>query len=38
MKAKADLVAKYKAGQPGQQGNPVYAAMLESRTTPSAAS
>jgi arylsulfatase A-like enzyme len=30
MKAKADLIAKYKPGQPGQQGNPVYAAMLES--------
>jgi arylsulfatase A-like enzyme len=30
MKAKAELIAKYKAGQPGQQGNPVYAAMLES--------
>jgi arylsulfatase A len=30
MKAKADLVAKYKPGQPGRQGNPVYAAMLES--------
>jgi len=30
MKAKPDLVAKYQAGPPGQQGNPVYAAMLES--------
>jgi arylsulfatase A-like enzyme len=30
MKAKADLIAKYKPGQPGQQGNPIYAAMLES--------
>jgi arylsulfatase A len=30
MTAKADLIAKYKAGQPGQQGNPIYAAMLES--------
>ena len=30
MKAKADLVAKYKPGPPGQQGNPIYAAMLES--------
>jgi hypothetical protein len=30
MKAKADLIAKYKPGAPGQQGNPVYAAMLES--------
>jgi arylsulfatase A len=30
MRAKAELIAKYKPGQPGQQGNPVYAAMLES--------
>jgi arylsulfatase A-like enzyme len=30
MKAKADLTAKYKPGQPGQQGNPIYAAMIES--------
>ena len=30
MKAKADLVAKYKPGPPGQQGNPIYAAMVES--------
>ena len=30
MKAKADLVAKYRPGPPGKQGNPVYAAMLES--------
>src|SRR2546421_7581947 len=30
MKAKADLIAKYKPGQSGQQGNPIYAAMLES--------
>src|SRR5258708_32727125 len=30
MKAKADLVAKYKPGKPGEQGNPIYAAMLES--------
>src|SRR5262249_15008387 len=30
MKAKADVIAKYKAGPPGQQGNPVYAAMIES--------
>jgi arylsulfatase A-like enzyme len=30
MKAKADLVAKYKPGSPGQQGNPIYAAMTES--------
>ena len=30
MKAKADLTAKYKPGPPGRQGNPIYAAMLES--------
>jgi arylsulfatase A len=30
MRAKPELIAKYKAGSPGQQGNPVYAAMLES--------
>ncbi len=30
LKAKADIVAKYKAGGIGQQGNPNYAAMLES--------
>jgi arylsulfatase A-like enzyme len=30
LRAKADLIAKYKEGPPGQQGNPVYAAMLES--------
>jgi len=30
LKAKADLVAKYKAGKPGEQGNPIYAAMIES--------
>jgi hypothetical protein len=30
MRAKEELIAKYKAGAPGQQGNPVYAAMLES--------
>jgi arylsulfatase A-like enzyme len=30
LKARADLVAKYKAGSPGQQGNPLYAAMIES--------
>jgi len=30
LRAKPDLVAKYKAGNPGQQGNPNYAAMLES--------
>ena len=29
MKAKAELIAKYKAGLPGEQGNPIYAAMLE---------
>jgi arylsulfatase A len=30
MKAKAALVAKYKAGPAGKQGNPIYAAMIES--------
>jgi arylsulfatase A-like enzyme len=30
MKAKADLTAKYKPGRPGEQGNPIYAAMIES--------
>ncbi len=30
MKAKTDRIAKYKPGQPGQQGNPIYAAMIES--------
>jgi arylsulfatase A len=30
MRAKSDLLAKFKPGQPGQQGNPNYAAMLES--------
>ncbi len=30
LKARADLVARYKAGPPGQQGNPIYAAMIES--------
>lgn len=31
MRARADLIAKYKPGDsPGRQGNPVYAAMLES--------
>jgi arylsulfatase A-like enzyme len=30
MKAKADLTAKYKSGPPGQQGNPIYAAMISS--------
>jgi arylsulfatase A-like enzyme len=30
MRAKAELIAKYKPGPPGQQGNPIYAAMLES--------
>lgn len=30
LKAKPDLEAKYKKGNPGSQGNPAYAAMLES--------
>jgi arylsulfatase A-like enzyme len=30
MRAKADLIAKYKPGPAGKQGNPTYAAMLES--------
>jgi arylsulfatase A len=30
LKAKKDLVAKYRQGKPGQQGNPIYAAMIES--------
>lgn len=30
MRAKQELIAKYKQGSPGQQGNPIYAAMLES--------
>src|SRR5262249_24728017 len=30
MKAKDNLIAKYKPGQPGQQRNPIYAAMIES--------
>lgn len=30
LRAKADLVAKYKKGPPGEQGNPLYAAMIES--------
>ena len=30
LKAKPEIVAKYKAGSPGSQGNPLYAAMLES--------
>ncbi len=30
LKAKADLVAKYTQGRPGEQGNPLYAAMIES--------
>jgi arylsulfatase A-like enzyme len=30
LKAKADLVAKYRPGRPGEQGNPLYAAMIES--------
>src|SRR5205809_982921 len=29
LKAKADLIAKYKPGSPGQQGNTIYAAMIE---------
>jgi arylsulfatase A-like enzyme len=29
LKAKADMVARYKPGPPGQQGNPIYAAMIE---------
>jgi arylsulfatase A len=28
--AKTDLIAKYKPGRPGEQGNPIYAAMIES--------
>ncbi len=28
--AKAEIIAKYKAGKPGEQGNPIYAAMIES--------
>ncbi len=30
LKAKADLAARYKPGRPGEQGNPLYAAMIES--------
>ncbi|HTU19202.1 MAG TPA: sulfatase-like hydrolase/transferase [Gemmataceae bacterium] len=30
LKAKAELVKKYKRGRPGEQGNPIYAAMIES--------
>jgi arylsulfatase A len=30
LKAKADVIAKYKKGEPGTQNNPVYAAMVES--------
>jgi arylsulfatase A-like enzyme len=30
LKAKPDLAAKYKPGRPGEQGNPIYAAMIES--------
>jgi arylsulfatase A len=30
LKAKKEIVAKYKPGKPGEQGNPLYAAMLES--------
>lgn len=30
LRAKADVIAKYKAGKPGEQGSPVYAAMVES--------
>jgi arylsulfatase A-like enzyme len=30
LKAKADLIAKYKQGAPGEQGNPIYATMIES--------
>ncbi len=30
LQAKADLIAKYKQGKPGEQGNPIYAAMIES--------
>jgi arylsulfatase A-like enzyme len=30
LKAKPDLTAKYKPGKPGEQGNPLYAAMIES--------
>lgn len=30
LKAKKELLAKYKQGKPGEQGNPIYAAMIES--------
>lgn len=30
LKAKAKLIAKYRRGRPGEQGNPIYAAMIES--------
>jgi arylsulfatase A len=30
LRAKKDLLAKYKKGKPGEQGNPIYAAMIES--------
>jgi arylsulfatase A len=30
MRAKQELIAKYQPGKPGEQGNPIYAAMLES--------
>jgi arylsulfatase A-like enzyme len=30
LRAKADMIARYRPGRAGQQGNPIYAAMLES--------
>jgi arylsulfatase A-like enzyme len=30
LKAKPQMIARYKPGQPGRQGNPIYAAMIES--------
>jgi arylsulfatase A-like enzyme len=30
LKAKAELIQKYKRGRPGEQGNPIYAAMIKS--------
>ncbi|MGH7223308.1 MAG: sulfatase, partial [Gemmataceae bacterium] len=30
LRAKAELIKKYKRGRPGEQGNPIYAAMIES--------
>lgn len=30
LKAKEELIRKYKRGRPGEQGNPIYAAMIES--------